>query len=175
MFKKLAVIIAIIIMCSISAHSETLDRASSTIGSSVVIGVTDDANKTPMMLRTDTSGYLKINKHEWNGTAWVAELTPTVFKVFDVAVCATETTIWTPATGKKFRLMGYTGGTSAAGTIALKDNTGGTSIFTSRTGTSIPFSSDLKRGILSATANNVLTITSSGAASCTGTVWGIEE
>lgn len=113
--------------------------------------------------------------YTWNNSVWQPVLTPNVFKTFNVAVCATEAPIWTPATGKKFRMMGYTIGASAAGVVDFKDNTAGTTIFTTRTGTNIPTSVDIKNGILSGTVNYVLTITSSVAAACSGTVWGIEE
>lgn len=111
----------------------------------------------------------------WDGVSWTAVKIPTVFKTFDSATCGTEFTIWDPAAGKKFRLMGINVGASAASAVNFKDNTTGTTIFTVRGGTNIGIATDLRNGILSAAADNVLTIVTSVAAACSGTVWGIEE
>lgn len=87
-----------------------------------------------------------------------------------------ETTIWTPASGKKFRLMGYVLVGSAAGNVTFKDNTAGTTIHVLPTpagGAGIPVT--LSNGQLSAAANNVLTATGSVNMTLSGVVWGTEE
>lgn len=112
---------------------------------------------------------------KWDGKTWTAVLTPNVYKTFDIAVCGTEATIWTPATGKKFRMMGIAVAPSAAAAMTFKDNTAGTTILIARAGAGIPSTINFENGILSTTANNLLTIQSSAAAICSGTVWGIEE
>ena len=94
---------------------------------------------------------------------------------------ASETTIWTPAAGRKFRLMGYqlTSGT-VGGNVTLKDNTAGTTILV------IPFgatgspnltctSPPMGNGILSAAINNVLTATGVATQTLSGFLFGTEE
>lgn len=115
------------------------------------------------------TGYLTVAAFPFgfNGTTFDRTRTPNVFKT--VAVTASgNTTIWTPAAGKKFRLMGGT--ISASGTAAalvadllkLQDGAGGTNIIqfmiainTTVTGdTQIPFT--LGNGYLSGAINTVL-------------------
>lgn len=102
--------------------------------------------------------------------------TPNVFKAHDALAIATETTIWTPAAGKKFRLMRYHLISSVAGNIVLRDNTAGTiiAVIPSGAGGSGVFV-DLGNGILSAAANNVLTATGPATATLSGVVMGTEE
>jgi hypothetical protein len=104
--------------------------------------------------------------------------TPVIFKNLNLVSIATETTIWTPPSGRKFRLMGYmlTSGT-VGGNVILKDNTAGSTILT------IPFgaagaslsSPTMGNGILSVTANNVLTATGTATQTLSGYVFGTEE
>lgn len=100
--------------------------------------------------------------------------TPTVFKSFDLAAATAETTLWTPAAGKKFRLMGMIITAGAATTLLFKDGTAGTNIFRVGAGAT-PVPIDIGNGILSALANNNLTVTRSVSATLMGTVWGTEE
>jgi hypothetical protein len=114
----------------------------------------------------------------WNGQTSFRARSPTVFKSFNATSIAAETTIWTPATGKKFRLMGWnlTSGT-VGGNVVLKDNTAGATIGV------IPFgaaasnniSHYVGNGIPSATANNVLTATGTATQTLSGMIWGTEE
>jgi hypothetical protein len=110
------------------------------------------------------------------GNAWDRLRTPNVFKPQSAVNVNAEATIWTPASGKKFRLMGGVLVASVAGNIVLKDNTGGSTIFilSSAAGGNGTFF-NLGNGILSATANNVLTATGPAASTLSGTVWGTEE
>lgn len=94
------------------------------------------------------------------------------------ATIATEQTIWTPTSGKKFRLMGFvlTQGV-LANAITLKDNTAGTTILTipaNTLGTAL-VSPPMGNGILSAAANNVLTATGGTGQTISGYVFGTEE
>lgn len=94
-----------------------------------------------------------------------------------VAVGA-EATIWTPAAGRKFRLMGFclTAGV-AGGAVTIKDNTGGTTILvlpTTTAGTPV-VSPQMWNGILSAAANNVLTATGIATETLSGFLFGTEE
>lgn len=86
-----------------------------------------------------------------------------------------ETTLWTPAAGTKFRLMGgLVSVTGAAGSVVFKDGNGGATIFSipnAVVGTALPF--NLGDGILSGAANNLRAL---GAALqiLNGTIWGRE-
>jgi hypothetical protein len=113
----------------------------------------------------------------FNGSQWDRQRTPHVFKSFSGTVITSETTIWTPTSGKKFRLMGFviTQGV-ATGNITLKDNTAGTTILVipaTPTGQPLPFA--MGNGILSAAANNVLTATGTSTETISGFVYGTEE
>jgi hypothetical protein len=116
----------------------------------------------------------------FNGASWDRQRFPNVFKTLSAVAVNTEVTIWTPTSGKKFRLMGFVlTSTGASGNVALKDNTGGTTILT------IPFSSigdskaipypGLGNGILSAASNNVLTALGQTGQSISGFLMGLEE
>lgn len=87
---------------------------------------------------------------------------------------ATSATIWTPAAGKKFRLMGVMVTTSATVHLHLRDAT--TIFHTTRTlGDGIAF--DFGNGYLSAAANNVLEIRNDSGTTTNVwvTAWGTEE
>lgn len=108
----------------------------------------------------------------------VRQRTPTVFKTLNAVVVTSETTIWTPAAGKKFRLMGfYLAQGVATGAITLRDNTAGTTILIVPQNTVgvASASPPLGNGILSAAANNVLTAQGASTETLTGFVFGTEE
>lgn len=88
------------------------------------------------------------------------------------------TTVWTPTTGKKFRLMGGSFSVSAAVSVLFEDNAAGAGAFIWRTPKLIadtPYNFDLGNGKLSAVIDQVLKATSSAAANITGTLYGTEE
>lgn len=99
-----------------------------------------------------------------------------MFKPQAAVAIATETTIWAPATGKKFRLMGVYLQSSVAGNITLRDNTAGATIFVvpSAAGGDAAYVT-LGNGILSATADNVLTAQGPATSTLSGVVFGTEE
>ncbi len=108
---------------------------------------------------------------------WDRVRTPNIYKVLASTAIGSEVTVWTPTTGRKFRLMGMILSSSAAVSIIFKDNTSGTTILQIPkllVDTPIVISLD-GNGILSAAANNVLTATSSGAANLIATFYGTEE
>lgn len=113
----------------------------------------------------------------FNGTTWDRQRTPNVFKYIGaVAVTAgTPVAIWTPATGKKFRLMGYSLFSGGTTTIYLKDAT--TNIMSVFTGSSVQtvVSPNLGNGYISAVANNVLNADVSATTTVWGYVFGTEE
>lgn len=105
---------------------------------------------------------------------------PGKFITLNAVSIAAETTIWTPASGRKFRLMGYnlTSGT-VGGNVLLKDNTAGSTIHiipfgAASANVSIPYPG-LGNGNLSSAVNNVLTATGTATQTLSGTIWGTEE
>lgn len=115
---------------------------------------------------------------KFNGSTWDRERTPNVFKTLSAVVITSETTIWTPAGGKKFRLMGFCLAQGVAtGAVTLKDNTAGSTILIIPPNTIGVYmiSPPMGNGILSAAANNVLTATGASTETLTGFVFGTEE
>lgn len=113
-----------------------------------------------------------------NGLTLDMVRTASVFKPLTALAIATETTIWTPTAGRKFRVMGFvlTSGT-VGGNVTIKDNTAGTTILVipfGAAGTPI-MSPPMGNGILSAAANNVLTATGTATQTLSGYVYGTEE
>lgn len=90
---------------------------------------------------------------------------------------AGETTVWTPAVGRRFRLMGYQLSSTGAQNIVLKDNTAGVTILVipGVTVGQLNFSPPIGNGILSAAVNNVLTANAGGANALSGFFLGTEE
>ena len=117
---------------------------------------------------------------QFNGQTISRARAPAVFKSLNAVSIAAEATIWTPATGRRFRLMGYVltcAGGAGASNVLLKDNTAGSTILV------LPFSAAADRivsppmgnGILSAAVNNVLTATGIASETLSGYVFGTEE
>ena len=116
----------------------------------------------------------------YNGTGsngWDRPRTPVTFKtIAAVAVTAgTPVAIWTPTSGKKFRVMGFMLSLSVAGSVILKDATTEilrTPLMAAGIGQASP---PMGNGILSAAANNVLNADVSATGSVSGFVFGTEE
>ena len=120
------------------------------------------------------------------GTFYEALRTPEVFKTGS-ATLINSTALWTPAGGKKFRIMGFnvlipSTATSAGGiTVTLKD--GAATVFTlfimGTTTQVVNYQTTLAgNGYLSSAADNVLNIDNTAAftaGSVTVNVWGTEE
>lgn len=100
-----------------------------------------------------------------------------VFKTFTISNSSTETTVWTPTSGKKFRLMGYCLFSDTATALTFKDNTSGTTIWLCGVGQNQYINSppSMGKGILSGAADRVLTLTCGTAATVKGVVFGTEE
>lgn len=113
----------------------------------------------------------------FNGAGYESIRTPNVFTDLSFVNITTIATVWTPAAGKKFRLMGGTISVSAACSVLFEDNVSGATIFrTPILLTITPYSFTLGNGVLSGTADNVLKATSStGIVSLVGTLYGTEE
>lgn len=126
----------------------------------------------------------------WNGASFDRRRVANVFKTVQVSASG-DTILWTPASGKKFRLMGmsYTntmangGAGIVAVTILIKDGSSTILTFSVATSTAIavaqpPLMLSFGNGILSSTANNNLVANMSAAASAgilAINVWGTEE
>lgn len=115
----------------------------------------------------------------YNGATFDRQRTPNIFKPQNAAAIAATpgTAIWTPAVGKKFRLMRVVLTSSVAGNLVLTDASGGTIIAVipvTAAAAGVPF--DLGNGYLSGTVNNALfAFNSGGAATISGTLVGTEE
>jgi hypothetical protein len=104
-------------------------------------------------------------------------LIPNVFKSFSAVDISYETTIWAPASGMRFRLMGFviTQGT-VTGDITLRDNTYGSTILViPATPVGQPLYVPLGNGILAAVGDNVLTAEGVSTEVISGFVFGTEE
>lgn len=100
---------------------------------------------------------------------------PTVWKSFSSLLLLTSQTIWTPASGKKFRLMGYAVTSSVlGGAITLKDG-GNTILIIPALVTTAAVVDGWVDGILSQAANNSLSAIGSLTQTMTGYVYGTEE
>lgn len=141
----------------------------------VVAGVEGDASdgvaaSATKAMRTAAEAFV------YNGATWDRKRSPNIFKTV-TATASGDTAVWTPASGKKFRLVGFflmltneaaISGGGADLDIVLRDGTTamgiGMSLYVPQvTGTTVPGASGISppllgNGILSATANNVLNI-----------------
>jgi hypothetical protein len=104
---------------------------------------------------------------------------PDVFKKIQaVAITAgTPVSVWTPAAGKKFRLMGYVLSTSVAGTSVLIEDGTGNEVLRAPTGAAnnAAAAPAMGNGYLSAAANNALFLDVTATATVSGFVYGVEE
>lgn len=123
---------------------------------------------------TPTVGTAKLG---FNGATWDRERIATVFKniAAQAVTAGTPVIVWTPTTGKKFRVLGYALSLTVAGSVILKDST--TEILrTPLMGAGIGLVSPVMgNGILSAAVNNALEIDVSATGSVSGYVYGTEE
>jgi hypothetical protein len=113
----------------------------------------------------------------FSGSAWERIRTPKVFKTISAVTITNETTVWTPAAGKKFRLMGFalSAGT-AAGNITVRDGSAGSTVLIiPKMPADTPLTANFGNGILSAAVNNVLTVQGASTETLSGTIWGTEE
>jgi hypothetical protein len=127
--------------------------------------------------QNDTVRPLAVYNYSFNGALFDKLRTPTVFKDLSAVAIGTIATVWTPAGGKKFRLMGGVISVSAAVNVLFEDNAGAAFVFrVPKLLVDTPLAFTLGgNGFLSAVANNVLKATSSAAANITGTLYGTEE
>ena len=148
----------------IAAHA-----ASGADGQSTVINLLDAADGSAYLLGT--------LPHLFTGAGEDRERTPNVFK----SIASTSVTAgspvagWTPASGKKFRLMGYALSLSVAGSVVLQDATTEkirTPLMPAGIGQPSPA---MGNGILSAAANNSLNLDVTATGTVSGFLFGTEE
>lgn len=125
---------------------------------------------------TPTAPAVSAFQRIYDGATWDFPRTPTVFKPLDAVAINPAASVWTPAAGKKFRLMGYHLSSSVAGNILLKDGASGTviAVIPSEAGGS-GVHVHLGNGKLSAVANNVLEALGPATSTVSGIVYGTEE
>ena len=112
----------------------------------------------------------------YNGATWDRVRTANKFGDMSAVSITSIATVYTPTSGKKFRLMGGCISVSAACSVLFEDNTAGNTVFrTPKLLADTPYNFDLANGFLSAAANNVLKATASAAAAITGTLLLCEE
>lgn len=131
-------------------------------------------------LANPTTPELGANLLGYNGATWERVRIAAISKDLSAVTITTITTVWTPASGKKFRLMGGTISVSAAGNVLFEDNAAGAGNFIFRTpklAADTPYTFVVLggQGKLSAAINQVLKATLSVAGAVTGTLWGTEE
>ena len=140
---------------------------SGTFGPPVVLGQAAMAASLPVVLASDQASVLVANTDADR---------PNVFKSFSALAITAEATLWTPTTGKKFRLMGFViTQNTLTGDITVKDGTGGTTILTiPATPVGQPLAVPLGAGITSTTNNNLLRAIGVGTETISGFVYGRE-
>ncbi len=110
-----------------------------------------------------------------NGASWDMARTPKVFTPLSAVAVAAEATVWDPAAGKKFRLMGMIVAGSVAGDYIFRDNTAGAIIAIVPGLAAAPVAVNFGNGILSAAADNLLTCDGPALSTISGTLFGTEE
>lgn len=113
----------------------------------------------------------------YNGATGDLVRVQSIRKDLSAVAIGSITTVWTPASGKKVRLMGGSISVSAAASVLFEDNSAGngTAWRTPKLLADTPYNFDLGNGYLLGSANNVLKATSSASANITGTLYGVEE
>jgi len=106
------------------------------------------------------STFTAIAQTGFNGTTIDRVRIPNVYRYIEFLTLANNgaTTIWTPTSGKRIRLMGLHFTASAASRVHIKDGAGGSIIATLRLSAAGTYFLDLDNGRLSGSANNVLEI-----------------
>ncbi len=103
---------------------------------------------------------------------------PNVFKTLAAVVITSETIIWTPTSGKRFRVLGFLLAQGVAtGAVTLRDGVAGRTLFVIPAHTLnviIPIN-NLGGGLLSGDINRSLTAQGVSTETLSGTIWGIEE
>lgn len=123
------------------------------------------------------SAPLMVTPLAFNGASWDKPRTSSVFKDLAGVAITTIASVWTPASGKKVRLMGGSFSVSGACSVLFEDGGAGTTIIrTPLLEANKPYTLDLLNGVLSGAADRVLKATAStGTVTITGHLYGTEE
>jgi hypothetical protein len=116
----------------------------------------------------------------FNGTSWDRVRVGKVYKHIEYLTLpdATGTTVWAPASGKKFRLMGISVSCGSAGRLALRDGSTGTDFIVRFLYAGADTKNfDFGNGYLSLQADRVLELRNNSGATVNAwvTAWGTEE
>jgi hypothetical protein len=111
----------------------------------------------------------------WNGTTWERVRIAKAFVPLSAVAVNPEAGVWTPATGRRVRLMGFDLMGSVAGEYAFRSGPAGTVVYRTVLAEGVPRDVDLGNGIALAAINTALTIEGPEAATVTGTLRGTEE
>ena len=106
--------------------------------------------------------------------------TPDTFKMIDaVAITAgTPATVWTPASGKKVRLLGWFLSSSAAAALELQDSAAAGTVIAQTpllAAAGVHDAPHLGEGLVLAAADNTLDLDVTANATVSGMVFGVEE
>jgi hypothetical protein len=99
---------------------------------------------------------------------------PTAWKIANIGNALTETALWTPAAGKRIRLLGAVFSSSASGTFTIRAGLAGTPVMLFNTSGTQAIVLDLRHGLLLA-PDQPLTVQSTAAVGFLATLWGVEE
>ncbi len=142
-----------------------------TLPTDVCVGIQNCDPDKPLqveVMNAPASPAANTNQFVFNGTGWEPKLTPSRFIPLDNVTIVGSGSVWTPAPGTKFRLMGFQITSSLAGQLDFHDGVGGPIIYSVVVASGVPTNSpDLGNGILSAAANNPLSLTFSGGPGAT--------
>ncbi len=169
----------------------------------VPMGATDGTNEQALMMQSATAPNLRVALYAagnasdvvapadnktgfsalavnavasgFNGATWDRARRAIIYKPISAAAAGANA-IWTPAAGKKFRLMGFH--LSFSGTTNAKWQDGATDItglYYGVANTVVNGGLPEANGYLSALADNVLNLNLSAAVAVGGLVWGVEE
>ena len=106
--------------------------------------------------------------------------TPDTFKIIDAVVvtAGTPVTVWTPASGKKVRLLGWFLSSSAAAALEIQDSGAGGTVIAQTPLLAAAGAHDapyLGEGLLLAAADNTLDLDVTANSTVSGMVFGVEE
>lgn len=138
------------------------------VGSKYQATQTNVGDGDNVYLLLDAAGRLKL------------AFTPDTFKMIDaVAITAgTPATVWTPASGKKVRLLGWFLSSSAAAALEFQDSAAAGTVI-ARTpllaAAGVHDTPHLGEGVILAAADNTLDLDVSANATVSGMVFGVEE
>lgn len=162
-----------------ATFSGTISLGAVTVGSAHAL--TDAVGNYALVVDSEAGGdvssaHLASLPMGFNGASWDKIRTPNIFKDISSVTITGITTVWTPAGGKKFRLMGGSISSTTAISVLFEDNANPNTLFrTPKLLVDTPYTFSLGNGILSGAADRVLKATGSAAGVITGYLYGTEE